>query len=186
MYNPGMNGGGAGSGSSKASDWDEAAFFNANSANVQELLVGNEAGGMAFAVLGTTVNLSGINFFWKGGHGPLVIKVSLWDTTPTRLTSMSVSVNALGIYTATFSAAQALTSGKQYRISRWETGGLYDVFMDGAHNGTISGGALGISDFMSHWHYPGWFFYRGCYATGDTYPGTLDASDIYGITPIFS
>ena len=66
---------------------------------------------------------TGAKFYWPGGVGAKTIKVSLWDESGTRLANVSVSVNAAGLYTATFGSPVSLTLGTRYRVSMWETGG---------------------------------------------------------------
>lgn len=70
------------------------------------------------------VTVQGIRFYWIGGFGALSVKCSMWDDSNTRVAFTTVSVNAAGIYTATFSVPQSVSAAqvmKRFVFSAWET-----------------------------------------------------------------
>jgi hypothetical protein len=82
---------------------------------------GNFTTGQVFTVIGSgTIQCTGLKFYWVTTGSPFTIKCSLWNNAGTQLATVNVTVNATGVYTATFSTPQTLNPGELYTL------GLYN------------------------------------------------------------
>jgi hypothetical protein len=94
---------------------------------------GNQTMGVVFAATQASHFCTGGRFIWMGGATS--IKVSLWDSTGSRVATVTISVAAAGTYTATFASAVALTAGEAYCISFWDTSAGHYSSFNGASSG---------------------------------------------------
>jgi hypothetical protein len=141
---------------------------------------------MSFIPTKAGLVVTGVRSFWIGGHGALTLKLALWDQTGGSLIdSGTVAVNAAGVYTVTFGSPHTLTSFNQYAVSFYENSGARQQYITTAQISTITGGTLVIGDLNGKMQWPGFFFYQGCFHSGDTRPSSNDNTDIYPVEPIF-
>lgn len=127
----------------------------------------------------------GLRFYWDGS-GSKTIKCSLWSAGGSRLKTVDVAVTAAGVYTATWASAQALTAFTEYRLSVWVNDGSAFLYVSAANLSTLTGATLLIADFNSKTLAQGYWRYQGCYASGDNFPNTNDATDLYLVDPVFA
>lgn len=95
----------------------------ANNHTGATLNAGNFSMGAIFYLV-TPGSCTGGRFYWAGGAGAVTVKVSLWDSSNTRVKNASVAVNAAGIYSVTFSSPHIINDIYQvYTIAMWEDSG---------------------------------------------------------------
>ncbi len=130
--------------------------------------------------------MTGVRVYWPGGHGALTYKLGLYNAAAALVTSVNVSINAAGVYTGTFAAAQTLTAFKPYRVSAWETSGAWNIYITGANISSFTSAQFLIGDLNGKQLWPGYTRVSSCYAAGDANPGSADATLVAGIVePIF-
>jgi hypothetical protein len=103
---------------------------------------GSRTGGMSFTPTESGIICTGARGYWAGGATSL--KVSLWDYTHARATSVTVSVSGAGLWTATFpSGGISLALGQgPYAITAWDTSGGHYTSYNGTTSGTAPMGNL--------------------------------------------
>ncbi len=96
-------------------------------ARAEAVISGDVTGGRQFMFDGA-VTVLGLKFYWPGGVGALTVKCQLWDPSSSSVASVNVSVNAAGVYTATFGSPYDVAgadAAKPFIFSAYETSGLY-------------------------------------------------------------
>jgi hypothetical protein len=84
---------------------------------------GYDLGGVGFRV-------SGARFVWPGALGALSVKVQLWDSAGVLLATVTVAVNAAGLYDAIFGTPFLMTTAHAYEnlvVSMYVIGGVYNI-----------------------------------------------------------
>lgn len=135
--------------------------------------------GVKFSMLRGGKTCTGGHGYWAGSAATLRIK--LWEAIGTTLlATKDITVGGAGEWTATFASGVALTAGKQYFISVWDTSaGHYTKYGAVAANFLSSSNATFAGpDFV--WN--GWTWYHS--AGGDGIPDTEDGSEQYPIEPV--
>lgn len=141
-------------------------------------VAGSVQTGIKFHV-SVSCNCLGGRFYWSSAGSAKTVKLSLWSEGGSRLANVSVSVNASGVYEATFSSPVALTQGTYYRISTWETGaGSYTKATLSSFN-TVSptrpqvcgGGAYVLFEVTR-------------YGSGDVFPNSTATTEAYPVEPL--
>lgn len=122
-------------------------------------------------------NCIGVKFYWVSPGTSKTLKVSIWNSSGTRLTSDTIVCAATGHYTVTFTTKQAVTAGNWYRVSIWENGGgsytkatLSTVTNYVPARPFVSGGYVVLAVTP--------------YATGDANPSSTATFEAYPIEPI--
>lgn len=137
----------------------------------------NGATGVQF-VVGSLAPLtcSGVRFYGMAGK---TYKVSLWDVaTATRLTFKTLLVATSGIATITFDAAVALTAGKRYAVSAYDTAGNQYVFSAVAS----ADPGKNLSPYLTYLggSSPSWW------GAADAMPAAITTTEIYIVEPVIA
>lgn len=129
--------------------------------------------------------VTGGRFFWPGGHGALVVKVTLWDLNGVAVASVNVNVDAAGLYNGIFATAQPVVAHRPYRISVWEMSGARNIYVANGQMSVISGGLYPLF-FLNERQAPNYFRFHSVFAAGDAFPTSTDINNILGLVdPIF-
>lgn len=142
------------------------------------LAAGSFSVGIRFYITRTDVACRGVRFWWPTLQAR-VVRVSLWNSSGTRLRQIDVPVSAVGAYEIGFTESLNLTVSDLYRVSVWETSGT-------VYPKTTLGGAFDT-------YMPPRPFYgaRGLvmqqmtlFAAGDAAPGTTAGTEGYLVEPM--
>lgn len=152
-------------------------------ADAHRAQVGDDAASYSYGDLFVPVRaglvVTGTRFFWPGGHGALTIKTTLWTFAGSSMASSNVSVNAAGVYAATFGSPQALTAWTPYFVSTWETSGAHAVKLVDVP--TATGGVMAEADTTLTIQWPGYYRKYSYYHAGDGAPSAGDVTEILGL-----
>ncbi len=137
----------------------------------------------------TTVTILGMKFWWSGGVGALTIKCQIWDPSLVSLQIQTVSVNAAGIYIATWNTPVVVaTTASPYLFSMWETTGTYYMGTAGLTNpetvsSTINAMLVGHHIMLAQIGSYSNFYSNGDAAPTTPHPGTPTAH-YFAIEPV--
>lgn len=138
--------------------------------------------GMYFTLLKGGLKITGMRFWWPGGGGAQTAKCQIWDSSGTSLDVQNVSVNAAGVYTATWTSPITFPSGdvgKSYAVSVYDGVHYQSNTVTGYNNATITPGGS-LNNIKA-----GPFYMQGVahYFSGDGYPNLADSATLFPAHP---
>ena len=132
--------------------------------------------GSQFVARRTGTSVTGVRFAWGNPTTTYTVQCQLWSGN-TSIGSATTSVTGVGIYTATFASAVALTSNAAYYVTCWEqSGAKYSSY-----------GAGYVNQPTAPWYggcYLDWLSLNN-YGTGHAAPTSTAATERYPVEPIF-
>lgn len=172
-------------GTAPVADFSATDIASANTGQVTDA-AGSFTYGVRLVILRGGVTLTGLKFWWPGGHGSLTVKCALRNNAGSTVASQNVAVNAANVYSASF-GSQALTAGQFYDISVWENSGARNIYITAAQLSTITGAEMAnFGNVYNRGYAPGYLISRAGFAAGDAAFSTFSTTDYYGIVdPVF-
>lgn len=160
---------------------DTGRIFLTNMAGVlaPSNVLGNFTTGQVFSVIGSgTIQCTGLKFYWVTTGGAFTIKCSLWSQAGVQMATVNVSVNATGVYTATFAAAQTLTSGEIYTVGVYNATNYTRTTQANINSRYPTrpasvGGLVVVTDIRA-------------FIGGDAKPTNADATEAYIVDPVLT